>query len=67
MLALGVKELPALIDCRCDNRIVVLGKWNVGAVGFEEVLVDMKAGPKAFSAPSNRFTTYSCSERSRLS
>src|ERR1035437_7066683 len=48
MIPFSVKELSALIDCRCHNRIVVLGKWNVGAVRLEEVLVNMEAWAKCF-------------------
>src|SRR5260370_21582265 len=48
MIALGFKELPPLFDGRFHNRVVVSGERYVGAVRFEEVLVDMEAWAKRF-------------------
>ena len=68
MVALRFKELPPLLDGRFHNRVVIFGERYVGPVRLEEILVNMEAWAEGFqSAASNRFTAYSCSERSRLS
>ena len=48
MVPLRFKELPPLIDRRFDNGVIVCSEWYVGAVRFEEVLVNMEAWAKGF-------------------
>jgi hypothetical protein len=43
MVALCCKELPPLVDSCFHNRIVIRRERYVGALRFEEVLVDMEA------------------------
>ena len=48
MVALRFKELPPLVDRRFHNRVVICCERYVGAVRFEEVLVNMEAWAKRF-------------------
>src|SRR5216684_2952788 len=48
MVALGFKELPALVDSCFHNRVVIGCERYVGVVRFEEVLVNMEAWIKCF-------------------
>src|SRR5260370_36831602 len=48
MVAFCFKELPSLLDGRFHNRVVVSGERYVGAVRFEEGLVDIEAWAKRF-------------------
>jgi hypothetical protein len=48
MVALRFKELPPLVDGRFHNRVVICCERYVGAVRFEEVLVNMEAWAKRF-------------------
>ncbi len=48
MVTLRFKELPSLVNSRFDNWVIVCCEWYVGAVRFEEVLVNMKAWAKGF-------------------
>src|SRR5579871_1381443 len=48
VVTFGFEELPALIDRCVYDRIVVFGEGYVGAIRFEQILVNMKARPKRF-------------------
>ena len=48
MVALGLEELPPLVDGGLYNRVVILRKWNLRPVRFEEILIDMEAGAEGF-------------------
>ena len=48
MVALRFKELPPLVDRRFDNGVIICCERYVGAVRFEEVLVNMEAWAKGF-------------------
>ena len=43
-VALGLEELPPLVDCRFYNRVVVMREWNLRPVLLEEILIDVEAG-----------------------
>src|ERR1700720_1089186 len=46
MVPLRFKELPSLVNSRFDNGVVIFCERYVGAVRFEEVLVNMEAWAK---------------------
>src|SRR5271169_3603796 len=46
MVALGFKKVPALVDRCFDNGVVICCERYVGAIRFEEVLVNMEAWAK---------------------
>src|ERR1700685_4029880 len=48
MVPLRFKELPSLVDGRLDNGVIIGCERYVGAVRFEEVLVNMEAWAKGF-------------------
>src|ERR1700722_15415356 len=48
MVALGFKELPALVERGFDNGVIICCEGYVGAVRFEEILVNMEAWAKRF-------------------
>jgi hypothetical protein len=48
MVTLGFKELPALIDRRFHNRVVIFREGYVRAIRLEEILVNMEARAKGF-------------------
>ena len=48
MVPLRFKELPSLVDSRFDNGVIICCERYVGAVRFEEVLVNMEAWAKGF-------------------
>src|SRR5580700_7538480 len=48
MVALGFKELSSLVDSGLDNGVIICCERYVGAVRFEEVLVNMEAWAKGF-------------------
>ena len=48
MVPLRFKELPPLVDRCFDNRVIIFCERYVGAVRFEEVLVNMEAWAKGF-------------------
>ena len=48
MVALGFKELSPLIDRCLHDRVVIRCEWDVRAIRFEEVLVDVEAWAKRF-------------------
>src|SRR5580704_4522886 len=48
MVPLRFKELPSLVNSRFDNGVIICCERYVGAVRFEEVLVNMEAGAKGF-------------------
>ncbi len=57
MVAFRLKELSSLVDGGVYNRIAILGKGDVGAVRFEEILIDVEAGTEGFQGrfePLNR-------------
>ena len=45
-VALGLKELPPLVDGRFDDWVVVVCEGDLGPVLLEQVLIDVKAGAK---------------------
>jgi hypothetical protein len=49
-VALGFKEFPSLVVCGFHNRVGIVGKWNLGPVLLEQVLVDMEAGAEGFES-----------------
>src|ERR1700688_2043693 len=57
MVALRFKELPPLVDSRLHNRVVIRCERYVGAVRFEEVLVNVEAWAKRFEC---RFQPFHC-------
>src|SRR5579863_6067061 len=48
MVPLRFKELPTLVNSCGDNGVIICCERYVGAVRFEEVLVDMEAWAKGF-------------------
>src|SRR5579863_10044271 len=48
MVPLRFKELPSLVNSRFDNGVIICSERYVGAVRFEEVLVNMEAWAKRF-------------------
>ena len=48
MVPLRFKELPSLVNCGFDNGVIICCERYVGAVRFEEVLVNMEAWTKGF-------------------
>src|SRR3984885_3324246 len=48
MVPLRFKELPSLVNSRLDNGVIICCERYVGAVRFEEVLVNMEAWTKGF-------------------
>ena len=48
MVPLRFKELPSLVNSRLDNGVIICCERYVGAVRFEEVLVNMEAWAKRF-------------------
>src|SRR5438309_2737030 len=48
MVTLRFKELPSLVNSCCDNGVIIGCERYVGAVRFEEVLVNMEAWAKGF-------------------
>ena len=42
-VALGLEELPPLVNCRVDEFVIVGGERNLGPVRLEEILVDVEA------------------------
>ena len=48
MVALGLKELPPLVDGRFHDGIVIAGERNLWPVRFEEILIDMEARAEGF-------------------
>src|ERR1700684_2288046 len=48
MVPLCFKELPSLVNSRFDNGVVICCERYVGAVRFEEILVNMEAWAKGF-------------------
>src|SRR5580700_10782165 len=48
MVTLRFKELPSLVNSRLDNGVIICCEGYVGAVRFEEVLVNMEAWAKGF-------------------
>ena len=48
MVPLRFKELPSLVNGRFDNGVIICCERYVGAVRFEEVLVNMEAWAKGF-------------------
>ena len=57
MVALRFKELSPLVDRRFHNRIVIFCEGYIGAVRFEEVLVNVEAWAKRFEC---RFQPLHC-------
>ena len=57
MVPLRFKELPPLVDRRFHNRVVICCERYVGAVRFEEVLVNVEAWAKRFE---RRFQPLHC-------
>jgi hypothetical protein len=48
LVAFALEELPPLFDGGFNDRVVVPCKRYIGAIRFEEVLVDVKAGAECF-------------------
>jgi len=48
MVPLRFKELPSLVDSGFDNGVIIFCERYVGAVRFEEVLVNVEAWAKGF-------------------
>src|SRR5271170_1120880 len=48
MVPFRFKELPSLVNSRFDNGVIVCCERYVGAVRFEEILVNMEAWAKGF-------------------
>src|ERR1035437_6640680 len=48
LVAFALEELPPLVDGGFNDRVVVPCKRYIGAIRFEEVLVDVKAGAECF-------------------
>src|ERR1700676_1379889 len=46
MVPLRFKELPSLVSSRFDNGVIICCERYVGAIRFEEVLVNMEAWAK---------------------
>src|SRR5229473_339971 len=57
MVAFCFKELSPLFDRCCHNRIVIFCEGYIGAVRFEEVLVNVEAWAKRFEC---RFQPLHC-------
>src|ERR1700677_2121615 len=50
MIALRFKELAPLLDDRCHNRVVIFCEGYVGAVRFEQILVNVEAWAESFQS-----------------
>ena len=48
MVPLRFKELPSLVNSRFDNGVIICCERYIGAVRFEEVLVNMETWAKRF-------------------